>query len=63
MMADPGLFRCGLEYIGALTPAQQILARPGVRERVYAAAAEIAKAGPSAFPGPDRQQLEDLAAV
>jgi 2-polyprenyl-6-methoxyphenol hydroxylase-like FAD-dependent oxidoreductase len=63
MIADADLFRCGLEYIGALTPAQQILTRPGVRERVYAVAAEAARAGPPSFPGPSRQQLTELAAV
>jgi 2-polyprenyl-6-methoxyphenol hydroxylase-like FAD-dependent oxidoreductase len=63
MMADPELFRFFLQYVAALTPVQQIMARPGVRERVYATAAEVAKAAPPAFPGPTRPQLEDLAAV
>jgi hypothetical protein len=63
MIADPDLFRCGLEYLTALAPAQQILARPGLRERVYAAAAEVAKAPPRSFPAPTRDQLEALAAA
>jgi 2-polyprenyl-6-methoxyphenol hydroxylase-like FAD-dependent oxidoreductase len=63
MMVDPDLFRCGLEYLGALTAVHEIMARPGVRERAYAAAAEVARAAPEPLPGPTRQQLEELAAV
>lgn len=63
MIVDPDLFRFGLEYVSVLTPAQHIMERPGVRERVYAAASEVARAPPPRFPGPDRQRLTELVAV
>src|SRR3990172_4065051 len=57
MMADPDLFRAGLEYIGTITPIQHILRRPDVVRRV-AAAMEAMRASP--LPGPNRRQLLEL---
>src|SRR6185369_165835 len=37
MIADPDLFRLALEYLGTITPIQQILERPGVPEAIRAA--------------------------
>ena len=60
MGAHPDLFRAALEYVGTITPVQQILARPDVAERIRAARAAMPAAPPRPLPGPDRQQLLDL---
>lgn len=60
MMASPDLFRSALEYIATITPAQQILRRPGVGEAVQQAMAAMAKAPPPPLPGPNRAQLLEL---
>ncbi len=60
MAFDPELYRCALEYIGTITPAQTILARPGVQEAIAAVIAALKQAPPRRMPGPDRQQLLDL---
>ncbi len=60
MTTDPDLFRAGLEYVGTITPIQQIFARPGVAQRVRAVMDAAAGAAPIQMPGPDRAQLLDL---
>jgi 2-polyprenyl-6-methoxyphenol hydroxylase-like FAD-dependent oxidoreductase len=57
MAADPDLFRAALEYIGTITPVQQILERPVVRERIRVARDAFTNASPPPIPGPSRQQL------
>lgn len=60
MMADPDLFRAALEYIGTITPAQAILQRGEVRERLRAARDAMRQAPPMALPGPSRTQLIEI---
>lgn len=60
MGTDADLFRDALEYIGTITPVQQILARPAVAERVRAARERLKGAAPPRLPGPDRAQLLGL---
>jgi 2-polyprenyl-6-methoxyphenol hydroxylase-like FAD-dependent oxidoreductase len=60
MGADADLFRNALEYIGTITPIQQILARPEVIERVRVARERTKGAPPPRAPGPNRAQLLDL---
>jgi len=58
--ADPDLFRAALEYIGTITPVQEILERPEVAQRM-AAAREAMKGIPRGpVPGPTREQLLQL---
>ena len=57
MALDPELFRAGLEYVGTITPVQQILARPEIRQRIDAVRAAVSNAPPPSLPGPKRQQL------
>ena len=55
--ADPDLFRDLLEYVGTITPVQDILRRPEVVQRL-AAARDVMKGLPSPpMPGPNRNQL------
>lgn len=61
MIADPDIFRLALEYLGTVTPIQQILERPGVAEAIRTAR-EGLKDTPVRLPGPNRQQLLDLVA-
>ena len=61
-MADPDLFRLGLEYIGTLTPVQKIMRRPGVKDAIAAAADTLKQAPSIQVPGPNRTQLLDLVA-
>ena len=58
--ADPDLFRAALEYVGTITPVQEILARPEVKERIRAAMEQMAGAPPMPMPGPNRAQLLSL---
>ncbi|HEV8393539.1 MAG TPA: FAD-dependent oxidoreductase [Vicinamibacterales bacterium] len=59
--ASPDLFRDALEYIGTVTPLQQILERPVVIQRM-AAAREALKGTPRPpTPGPTRSQLLEIA--
>jgi len=62
MMADPDLFRLGLDYIGTLTPVQKIMRRPGVKDAIAAATDTLKQAPPIQVPGPNRTQLLDLVA-
>ncbi len=58
MSADPDLFRAGLEYVGTLTPVQEILRRPDVQTKMAAAMQTFRSAGPPpSLPGPNRGQL------
>ncbi len=58
--ADPDLFRAAMEYIGTITPVQDILARPDVAQRM-ATAREAMKGKPRPpVPGPSREQLLQL---
>ena len=61
MGASPDLFRLGLEYVGTITPVQEILRRAGVREAIRAAAHAMSVAPPPPVPGPNRSQLLELA--
>lgn len=60
MMASPDLFRTALEYLGTITPVQEILARPGVGEAIQQAQAALRAAPPPPPPGPNRAQLLEL---
>jgi 2-polyprenyl-6-methoxyphenol hydroxylase-like FAD-dependent oxidoreductase len=60
MGADPDLFRAGLEYVGTVTPLQEILARPDVSQRMRAAADAMKHRPPMQLPGPSRQQLLEI---
>jgi 2-polyprenyl-6-methoxyphenol hydroxylase-like FAD-dependent oxidoreductase len=60
MVGDPDLFRTGLEYIGTLTPVQEIFRRPGAAERIRSVAQAVIAGGARPIPGPDRQQLLEL---
>jgi len=56
MLGDAELYRAAMEYVGTVSPIQDILRRPDV-------AAAIDRAGdvqPSAVPGPSREALLDL---
>jgi 2-polyprenyl-6-methoxyphenol hydroxylase-like FAD-dependent oxidoreductase len=55
--ATPDLFRAGLEYIGTLTPVQQILRRPAVIDAVMAAREAMKNRPMPPMPGPDRKGL------
>ena len=58
--ASPDLFRDAMEYVGTVTPVQEILARPQVIERI-AAAREAMKGVPRPpMPGPNRSQLLEI---
>jgi 2-polyprenyl-6-methoxyphenol hydroxylase-like FAD-dependent oxidoreductase len=55
--ASPDLLRDALEYIGTLTPVQEILARPEVGQRIAAARTAMKGLPRPAMPGPSRTQL------
>jgi 2-polyprenyl-6-methoxyphenol hydroxylase-like FAD-dependent oxidoreductase len=61
--ASPDLFRDFLEYVGTITPVQEILGRPEVVQRL-AAAREAMKGmePPGPPPGPNRDQLLQIVA-
>ena len=61
IVASPDLFRDALEYVGTVTPVQEILERPDVVQRM-AAAREALKGTPRPpIPGPTRSQLLQIA--
>jgi hypothetical protein len=60
MIADPDLYRAGIEYIGTLTPVQEILRRPDVQQRIRAAQEAMKDRPPVRMPGPNREQLLEL---
>ena len=61
MATDADLFRAALEYIGTITPVQQILARPGLEERIREVRDTFTAAPPPSIPGPNREQLLAIA--
>jgi 2-polyprenyl-6-methoxyphenol hydroxylase-like FAD-dependent oxidoreductase len=61
MGGDADLFRAGIEYIGTLTPVQDILDRPEIAERIQTVQRAMKDAPPSRLPGPDRRQLLEIA--
>jgi len=60
LIADPDLFRAGLEYIGTITPVQQILARPDVVQRIADTRDALKDKPRPPIPGPSREQLLQL---
>ncbi len=52
-MKDPDIFRCLVEIATCLTPAEEVLARPGLLDRLQ----DTATGDPPSLPGPDRAQL------
>lgn len=57
---DPDLYRAVLEYVGTLTPVQQILRRPSITERLRAVTEGLKQGPPPPLPGPNRHQLLEL---
>jgi 2-polyprenyl-6-methoxyphenol hydroxylase-like FAD-dependent oxidoreductase len=55
--ANPDLLRDALEYIGTITPVQEILERPEVVQRIAAAREAMRGAPRPPIPGPTRTQL------
>lgn len=62
MAVDADLFRAGLEYVGTLSPVQEILQRPAVAEGIRAVREAMKGMPPPPVPGPDRTQLLELVA-
>jgi len=60
LIADPDLFRAGLEYVGTITPVQRILARPDVVQRMATAREALKDKPRPPIPGPTREQLLQL---
>ena len=58
--ADPDIARAMLEYIGTLTPIQEIADRLDLRDKLAAVKQSVNDAPPPAIPGPDRAQLLEL---
>jgi hypothetical protein len=54
---DPELFRAALEYVGTITPLQDVFQRPAVVARIRGALDTIGEAGSRSLPEPDRTQL------
>jgi 2-polyprenyl-6-methoxyphenol hydroxylase-like FAD-dependent oxidoreductase len=59
--ADPDLFRAAMEYIGTITPVQEILERPDVARRIATAREAMTGTPRPPVPGPSREQLLQLA--
>ena len=57
MGVDADVFRAGMEIVGCLALPGEVFARPGLAERVMAAAAAR---GDARLPGPGREQLLEL---
>lgn len=60
-IADPDLFRAAMEYVGTITPVQQILERPEVTQRIANAREALKSITRGPLPGPTREQLLQLA--
>ncbi len=60
MGGSPDLFRAAIEYVGTITPVQEILERPSVTEEIRHVMEATKGSPPRPFPGPDRQQLLQL---
>jgi 2-polyprenyl-6-methoxyphenol hydroxylase-like FAD-dependent oxidoreductase len=61
MPASPDLFRALMEYVGTITPAQDLLRRPDVSAGIRAAMEAMKDAPPVQIPAPNREQLLELA--
>ena len=61
IVANPDLFRDALEYIGTVTPLQEILERPAVIQRMAAAREALKDRPRPPIPGPTRSQLLQIA--
>ena len=57
MAADPVLFRAALEYVGTLTPVEEVLERAEVRARLSAVRKSATGSPSPRIPGPDRNGL------
>jgi 2-polyprenyl-6-methoxyphenol hydroxylase-like FAD-dependent oxidoreductase len=57
MAADVGVFRAALEYLGTITPIQEIVRRPAVARSIQDTPSDVM---PLVTPGPDRAQLLEL---
>jgi hypothetical protein len=60
MAFDPDLYRAALEYVGTVTPIQEVLARPGVSDAIRVVRERVKNTPPAAMPGPNRQQLLEI---
>jgi 2-polyprenyl-6-methoxyphenol hydroxylase-like FAD-dependent oxidoreductase len=60
MATDPDLFRAALEYVGTITPLQDLFERPAIAARVRGAMDSMRDSEPVPMPGPDRKQLPEL---
>jgi 2-polyprenyl-6-methoxyphenol hydroxylase-like FAD-dependent oxidoreductase len=60
MAASADLFRLALEYVATITPAQEILRRPGVADAIQGATAAMRGMPPPPMPAPNRAQLLEL---
>jgi len=61
IVASPDLFRDALEYIGTVTPLQEVLERPTVIQRMAAAREALKDRPRPPIPGPTRSQLLQIA--
>jgi hypothetical protein len=57
LLAEADIARASLDYIGTLTPIQEIAERPELREKLTAVKQSIDDAAPPSIPGPGRAQL------
>jgi 2-polyprenyl-6-methoxyphenol hydroxylase-like FAD-dependent oxidoreductase len=62
LAVDPDLYRAALEYVGTLTPVQEILERPEVIRRIAAAREAMKNMPGGPMPGPNREQLLQIVA-
>jgi 2-polyprenyl-6-methoxyphenol hydroxylase-like FAD-dependent oxidoreductase len=60
MMADPDLFRAGLEYLATITPLDEILARESVQQLLADASEAVNESPPPSVLGPKRDELLQL---
>jgi flavin-dependent dehydrogenase len=60
VLSDPEIARAWLEYVGTLTPIQEIINRPDVRDKLGALKQSLKDAPTPVIPGPDRGQLLEL---
>jgi 2-polyprenyl-6-methoxyphenol hydroxylase-like FAD-dependent oxidoreductase len=60
MAASADLFRLALEYVATITPAQEILRRPGVADAIQGATTAMRGMPPPPMPAPNRAQLLEL---
>ncbi len=58
--SNPELFRANAEYTATITPVQEIIARPGMSDRISEARRQLRAEPQPATPGPDYAELLDL---